>query len=365
MIADFLYRQPVEIHFGRGKFDALPNLLAGKGIRRALIVCGSHFAPKAEALAAAGQGVCGVYSHIQADPQLSDVKAAAALASEMEADAIIGVGGGSAMDSAKFAAAIVDDYDSADGYFEGKRPFPARRLPVIAVPTTAGTGSEVTQVSVISRRGEKRTINDPAFMPALAMVDPALGETVPPHVVMCTGLDALAHALEGYWSRNHQPISDLMAIEAVRRIWANLERAWRDRGDAEACDEMAFAALLGGLSFALPKTAGCHACSYPLCEHFHISHGEACAFTLDSFVLANADDRLAYLCRAAGVGTVEDLARRIREWKAMAGLRTRLRDLGDTPPRQLAREAAAHPLMGNNPVPMDEDALCALFTALQ
>ena len=365
MIADFLYRQPVEIHFGRGKLDRLPDLLAEKGIRRALVVCGSHFAPAAAALAEAGQGICGVYAHIQADPQLDGVKGAAALARRLEADAIVGVGGGSAMDSAKFAAAVADDFENADGYFEGKRPFPARRLPVIAVPTTAGTGSEVTQVSVISRGEEKRTINDPAFMPALALVDPALGDTVPPRVVMCTGLDALAHALEGYWSRNHQPISDLMAVEAVRRIWVNLERAWRDRGDTAACDEMAFAALLGGLSFALPKTAGCHACSYPLCEHFHVSHGEACAFTLDSFVTVNADERLARLCRAAGVGTVEDLARRIREWKTTAGLRTHLRELGDTAPRQLAREAAAHPLMGNNPVPMDEDALCALFTALQ
>lgn len=87
MIGEFLYRQPVEIHFGRGKFDSLPALLAEKGIRRALIVCGSRFAPAAEALAAAGQGVCGVYSHVQADPQLSDVQAAAALARRLEAAA--------------------------------------------------------------------------------------------------------------------------------------------------------------------------------------------------------------------------------------------------------------------------------------
>ena len=135
---------------------------------------------------------------------------------------------------------------------------------------------------------------------------------MPPRTTMNTGLDAMAHALEGYWSKNHQPISDLMAIEAVRLILENLERAYRDGGDLEARGNMAYAALLGGLSFALPKTAASHACSYPLSEDYHLPHGEACAFTLDSFVRINADERLEHLCPRAGLSGTEELAERIR-----------------------------------------------------
>jgi len=365
MIGDFIYSQPVKIYFGRGQFSRLGEILAERGLRRGVIVCGRHFAPTAQRLVDAKIGVCAVFSDLQEEPQLSGVETAAQLARSHDADCIIGIGGGSAMDTAKYAAAIALEDESALTFFNGERAIPAHHLPILAVPTTSGTGSEVTQVSVISNGNTKRTTNNPAFMPDVAIVDPELSDTVPPHIVMCTGLDALAHALEGYWSRNHQPISDLMAVEAVGLVLENLERAYRDAADREAHDNMAYAALLGGLSFALPKTAGCHACSYPICEHFHISHGEACAFTLDSFVRINADDRLEQLCRKVGIGDTAHLADRIAAFKAMSGLRTRLSQLGETTPQQLARESAVHPLMQNNPVPMDEAALREMFEVLR
>ena len=123
-------------------------------------------------------------------------------------------------------------------------------------------------------------------------------------------------------------------------------------------------ALLGGLSFALPKTAACHACSYPLSEDCHLPHGEACAFTLDSFVRVNADGRLEELCRRIGLSGTEELAERIRALKELGGLRRRLSELGEVDLDKLCRDCAAHPLMGNNPVPMDEAALRELFDAL-
>ena len=124
-------------------------------------------------------------------------------------------------------------------------------------------------------------------------------------------------------------------------------------------------ALLGGLAFAMPKTAACHACSYPLSEDYHLPHGEACAFTLDSFVRINADERLEYLCRAAGLSGTEELARRISELKALASLRSRLGELGEVDLDKLCRDCAAHPLMANNPVRMDEHALREMFEALR
>jgi alcohol dehydrogenase len=284
---------------------------------------------------------------------------------EYGCDAVAGLGGGSTLDTAKFAAAIAKEGADANACFEGTRPFPADRYPVITIPSTAGTGSEVTQVSVMSCGQEKKTINDPVFMPAYAVVDPLLTLSVPPRVTMNTGLDALAHALEGYWSRNHQPISDLMAVESVRLVLENLETAWRDGGNTEARSNMALAALLGGLSFALPKTAASHACSYPLSEDYHLPHGEACAFTLDSLVRINADERLEHLAQAVGLKDTEELAERIAALKKLAGLRTRLSELGDVDLDKLCRDCAAHPLMNNNPVKLDEARLREMFEALQ
>ena len=156
-----------------------------------------------------------------------------------------------------------------------------------------------------------------------------------------------------------------MAIESVRLILANLETAWRDGSNREARRNMAFAALLGGLSFALPKTAASHACSYPLSEDYHLPHGEACAFTLDSLVRINADERLEYLCRAVGLSGTEELAGRIRELKALGGLRSRLSELGEVDLDKLCHDCAVHPLMNNNPVRMDEEMLRKMFEALK
>ena len=366
MGTEFVYAQPVKIYFGEGCFARLGEVLAELGIQRAVLVCGRHFAPEAAALREKDGRIAGVFAGVEQNPQLSGVRETVRLCRETGADAVIGVGGGSSIDTAKFAAAVAPNEGEALDYYRGLRAFDAAsRLRIVAVPTTAGTGSEVTQVSVVSHESEKKTINHPAFMPSAAIVDPRLSATVPPRATMNTGLDALAHALEGYWSRNHQPIPDLMAVEAVRLVLENLERAYRDGSDMEARANMAYASLLGGLSFALPKTAACHACSYPLSELYHLPHGEACAFTLDSFVRVNADARLEEFCRRVGLKDTEELAARIRALKALGGLRTRLSELGEVDIPALAAACAAHPLMNNNPVRLDDKRLAAMFEALR
>ena len=361
---EFVYTQPVKIFFGAGKFRMLPEILAELGLRRCVAVCDPFLAEAVHELREGCGAVCAVFSGVEPNPQLSGAAAVAELIRQHEADGVVGIGGGSTLDTAKFAAAIARENGRAEDFFRGALPFPSSHIPVVTVPTTAGTGSEVTQVSVMSCGREQKTINHPAFMPLAAIVDPELTRSVPPRTTMNTGLDALAHALEGYWSRNHQPISDLMAVEAVRLVTENLETAWRDGNDVEARTKMSLAALLGGLSFALPKTAGAHACSYPLSEDYGLPHGEACAFTLDSFVRINADERLETLCRRAGLCGTEELAERIAALKHLGGLRCRLSDLGKVDLDKLARDSAAHPLMKNNPVAMDEAALRRMFERL-
>ena len=365
MAPEFIYSQPVRIFFGEGKFAMLGDVLKELGVKRCVIACGRHFAPTAQEMQKKDSRIAGVFGSVEQNPQLSGVAETARLAREAGADAVLGVGGGSAIDTAKFSAAIALGDGEAEDYYYGRKPFPAERLTIIAVPTTAGTGSEVTQVSVISNGTEKKTINNPVFMPKAAIVDPTLSSTVPPRTTMNTGLDAMAHALEGYWSKNHQPISDLMAIEAVRLVLENLETAYKDGGNMEARTNMAMASLFGGLSFALPKTAGSHACSYPLSEDYHLPHGEAVAFTLDSFVRINADERLELLCRRVGLSGTEELAQRIAQLKELGGLRRTLSDLGEVDLDKLARDCSVHGLMQNNPVPMSEAALKAMFENLK
>ena len=366
MTNEFVYAQPVKIWFGEGKFQELGSILEELDVSRVVLVCGRHFAPQAQAMMEADKRFVALFSQVEQNPQLSGIEETVRLCRVNCADGVIGIGGGSAMDTAKFAAAVAPNAGEAIDYYEGRRAFDAKhRLTILAVPTTAGTGSEVTQVSVVSHDKEKKTINNPAFMPTAAIVDPLLSLGVPPRTTMCTGLDAMAHALEGYWSRNHQPIPDLTAIQAVRLILENLETAYRDGSNREARSNMALAALLGGLSFALPKTAASHACSYPLSEDYHLPHGEACAFTLDSLVKINADERLEYLCCAVGLKDTDELAARIRTFKEMAGLRTKLGDLGEVDLEKLCRDCAKHPLMNNNPVKLDEMALREMFEALR
>ena len=364
MVPDFLYHQPVQIHFGAGKLAQLPDVLAGLGADSAVLVCDAFFAQKGVELMEAVPQIKAVFSDVEPNPQLSGAARAAGLARDCGAQAIIGLGGGSSLDTAKFAAAVALGDAGPEEYYNGK-PFPAGRLKIVAVPTTAGTGSEVTQVSVMNNGEEKKTINNPVFMPAAAIVDPELMLSVPARTTMITGLDALSHALEGYWSRNHQPICDLYAAAAVKLILGSLETAFRDGGNVEARGHMAYAALLAGLAFGQPKTAGCHACSYPLSMDHHLPHGEACAFTLDSFVRINADDRLEALCREAGLKDTGALADEINRLKRLAGLRTTLSQLGSVDLDKLAADCAAHPLMRNNPVSMDAAALKAMFARLQ
>lgn len=363
-MADFIYSQPVRIFFGEGEAERLPEILTELGQKRCVLVCGKHFAEKAAEMQRETPQICAVFSGVLPNPQLAGVEETLRLARETEADAVIGIGGGSSIDTAKFAAACACGSESAEHYYKTAQ-FPEKRLAVIAVPTTAGTGSEVTQVSVISRENEKKTINAPAFMPTAAIVDPTLSYSVPPRTTMNTGLDALSHALEGYWSRNHQPICDLYAAEAVRLILENLEKAYLDGGDHAARRNMSMASLLAGLAFALPKTAASHACSYPLSADYHLPHGEACAFTLDSLVKINADARLEELCRRVGLRDTDELADRIAALKKLGGLRTRLSELGEVNLEKLASDCAAHPLMKNNPTAMDSAAVRKMFEGLK
>ena len=361
---DWSYSQPVDIHFGKGKISILPELL--KGYSKPAIVCDSFFAgtevfERLKALTGAEI----VYSDISPNPDVTEADRCSRLLRESGADVIAAVGGGSAIDTAKVASLTVERISDYHG--TGKA-VPKKHLPVIAVPTTAGTGSEVTCVSVLTDRstGKKIPINSESFYPAVAVIDPELTLTVPLKVTASTGIDVLCHAIEGYWSKGHQPICDALAVHAASLVLDHLPRAVFAPDDICAREKLAEASVIAGLAFTLPKTTGSHACSFPLTAIYGIPHGEACALTLDSFIRINAGDpHTNTLAWKLGFGDPQLLADHIAALKKRIGLRTDLADLelNEEQIKELVTKSR-HSNLLNNPVEVTDEMLYEMYKRL-
>jgi alcohol dehydrogenase len=276
-----------------------------------------------------------LFSEVEPNPTVSSVDKLSEAINAHSADVVIALGGGSALDCAKAACSVAVQGGPTSRYHSGGEKLDGRHLPLIALPTTAGTGSEVTPVAVLDdpEKGVKTPLIYDNFFPKVALIDPELTFTMPPKVTAATGFDALSHAIEGYWSKNHQPICDLMALEAVRLFFRHFPAVLDDSGNREAREGMSMTALLGGLAFSQPKNAAVHACSYPLSSKYHLAHGVACAMTLDHFVRFNGEEmgeRGDALARAAGLKDMEALADAIADLKSRSGLPVKLSEAGVT-----------------------------------
>lgn len=367
------YRQPVKIEFGQGVLSRLPAVLEGLGISRALLVTSPSFVKRGlvgSLLDDCRGALCGVYSDVSPNPDVAQCDVCSAMLRDLSCDGVVALGGGSVIDCAKAASVFSLSGRPASDYLATGESIPARHLPLVAVPTTSGTGSEVTSVSVLSdhARGIKAPMAADSFFPAVALVDPDLTLTVPPRMTAVTGFDALCHAVEAYWSRNHQPVCDALAVEAARTLLANIAAAVARPGDIGARCAMSQGSLMAGLAFALPKTSAPHACSYPLTNMLGIPHGEACALTLDWFIRLNAargDRRTAELATLLGFASPDALADEIVRLKKLTGLRTDLRDLalGDDAVERLAC-ASRHPNLANNPMDVSLDDLRRMYAGL-
>ena len=216
--------------------------------------------------------------------------------------------------------------------------------------------------------GVKAPLVHDGLFPTVALVDPELTVTMPRYVTACTGLDALAHAVEGYWSINHQPICDLFALEAVKFVVRHLPVVLEDGSNMEARTGMSMAALLAGLAFYQPKNAAVHACSYPLCTIYHLPHGAACAMTLDHFMRFNAEamgERGKALAEAAGVEDMAALSHIVADLKRQADLPATLSEIGVTMEALHELVAASFvPLMNNNPRAVTPSDLRSLYTEM-
>jgi alcohol dehydrogenase len=365
------FKIPTAITFGEGAVRQLPQIAAGLGDRPLLV--GDRDLVRLPLWARVQEVMPGipVFSDVTSDPTVGSVDALAARLRAERHDVVVAVGGGSAMDCAKAAACLAaGDLPSIRAVHSEGVPLGSTRLPLIAVPTTAGTGSEVTPFAVLNdpEKQRKGPIVGDALYPVHAVVDPELTYSLPRKVTVVTGLDALSHAIEGYWSRGHQPLCDLLAIEAARLICRHLRQAAQQPDDSPARSAMSCAATLAGAAFQLPKNAMVHACSFPLSTRYHLPHGAACALTLEEAIRFNSPvmgERMTAFLRGIGLADAEELIALVRELKQLGGLPCTLREAGIPPDAipQLARESF-HPLMRNNPRTMTEDDLVEMYQRL-
>lgn len=367
------YVQPVRIRFGKGMSRKLADVAGELGYKKGFLVSDSFFIQNglAEKLASDSRGVIvGIYGDVSPNPETKEVDACAAQIRASGADFVIALGGGSALDCAKSASVMALCGDSIVKYHNTGVAVPKEHLPIVAIPTTSGTGSEVTCVSVLSNHeaGIKGPIVSESFYPVLALIDPELTYTTPKRVTASCGIDVLCHAVEGFWSKGHQPICDALALHAAKLVFEYLERAYENPLDEEAREKMSEASVIAGLAFTLPKTTASHACSFPLTNLYRIPHGEACGLTLDYFCRINRPTenyRLDGFCRELGFADADAMADEIAALKRRLGLRTDLRefDLTDEDKHALAA-ASRHPNLFNNPVDISEEMLYEMYVSL-
>jgi alcohol dehydrogenase len=284
---------------------------------------------------------------------------------ENRIDGIVALGGGSTLDLAKAASIGVEKIE--EYHWNGKK-IPENHLPVIAIPTTAGTGSEVTSVTVLTDRKRKckAPIVSNSFYPKLALIDPELTYSLSPYFTAVSGIDVLCHAIEGYWSKGHQPICDVLAIHAIKLVMKYLPIACENPEHALAREKMAEASVIAGMAFTLPKTTSSHACSFPLTNLYGIPHGEACGLTLDYFIRMNAEDtHTKQLLRELGYPNAEVFAEDVFQLKKQIGLRLDLKDLHLTEAQiqELVKESH-HPNLLNNPIFVTDEILINLYKTL-
>lgn len=320
-----------------------------------------------------------VFDKVEADPSQATLMEAVEAGRGLNATGIVGFGGGSSLDVAKLAALLLgsgEELDAAWGVGNAKGP----RLPLVLVPTTAGTGSEVTPVSIITvGEEEKRGVSSALILPDIAVLDADLTLGLPPAITAATGVDAMVHAIEAYASTNanNNPLSKMLAREALRLLGANIETAVSNGKNIEARSAMLLGSMLAGQAFANSPVAAVHALAYPIGGTFHIPHGLSNALVLPHVLRFNAHAASAIYAEIAAdafpdfaeIGTQGRCDAFITALERLAqklNMPTRLRDVNipeDALPKMAADAMKQGRLLVNNPRPVTEEDALSIYKA--
>lgn len=368
----FTFFCPVKLIFGQPVAEALPAALAEIGARRVLLLSDPGLAQIGLAGEVAGlltgKGLhVATFTEIKTNPTVADVDAALAVAQAAGAEALVALGGGSVIDVAKGVGLLATNGGSYADYQWRGQPITRPILPLIAVPTTAGTGSEMTKVAVIEDEAthSKRGVLHPHLFARVAILDPALTLSLPPGLTAATGADVLGHALEAYMGRRANPVSDLLALDAARRAWRSLPRAVQQGEDLAARQEMLLASALAGWAFDQSGLGIVHALAGPLTGRYGLHHGLTIGLLLPAGLAYNLPalgEKRGRLLHALGMprdAADDTVVAGIKAWLAGMGLPTALREVPGIDVSQITaadlaawgQAASVMAMLPNNPRP--------------
>ena len=373
----FVFNTTPSIRMGAGEIENLGNISSAICTGCALIVTDAGMVrtgivARAEAILQRAGVVVRTYADVVADPPEAVVMDAVNMAKGC--GLVIGIGGGSSLDVAKLAALLAGNVGTLAGAY-GLNKATGPRLPLIVIPTTAGTGSEVTPIAIVTTgASEKMGVVSPLIIPDIALLDPELTYDLPAHVTAATGIDAMVHAIEAYASvsPNNNPVSRALAIEALRLIGGALERAVTAPRDCAARADMLLGSLLAGQAFANSPVAAVHALAYPIGGHFKVPHGLSNALVLPHVLRFNTqthpDDYAALAPHAftGGPASAEALIDGLVALSKACGLPQTLRDVGIGAadlPRLTADAMNQTRLLVNNPRPVCYADAFAIYEA--
>jgi alcohol dehydrogenase len=369
------FRIPATIHYGVGALNELGGTARSLGLSRALLVTDAGMvrlgvAGQAQALLEkAGVGVA-MFDAVQPDPTLQNVEDGLALLRREKCDGVVAGGGGSSIDCAK-GIAVRHTNPEPLREFAGLEKVPRAGLPVIAVPTTAGTGSEATRVMVITdaERDVKMMCASRHCVCAAAIADPMLTLSMPKPLTAAVGVDALAHAIEAFVSKRAQPMTDLLALSAIGLIARNLRAAYNDGADIAARSAVMLGAMQAGMAFSNSSVALVHGMARPLGACFHLSHGVSIAVLLPvvtEFSVSAAPERYARVAAEMGEADIVTALRALNRDVNIPSLRT----LGVPAERyeslltKMAADALASGSPANNPRAATVEEIVALYRKL-
>lgn len=309
-----------------------------------------------------------VFAEVEPEPSHATIMKGKAWAEAHNLTAIIAIGGGSVIDAAKAICCLAATDLDITPIMDRQIVVANKTVPLLAIPTTAGTGSEVTPFCVLTNQATslKKSLGSPYFYPDLALLVPQFVATLPQQVIADVGMDVLAHAFEAIWSVKSQPIAENLAFAAIRLVNENFIAYYRQPDNLAAASNMLQAASIAGMAFSNTFTAACHALSFPIGQRFHLSHGASCALTLHLIAQVNLAavkpvfDRLA---RMLGLADGSEIPAFIEQIDRHVHTRRTFRQLGGTTDdlTTIAR-GAFQPLLANNPVALDEAQLVHLLT---
>jgi alcohol dehydrogenase len=366
---DWKFYMPTKIRFGWGRFQEIRQVVDELKGKKIFLVTSKHFAKRYGILDKLSDFLKGltlvVFAEVEENPTIETVDRGAAQCRESKCDLVMGLGGGSALDAGKAMAMLQRNPGSIREYLDQERTCQAKGLPYVAIPTTSGTGSEVTPFTVITHPSKKAkpAIAPPENFPDIALVDPELTKSMPFEVAASTGLDALCQAVEGFWSTQGNPLTRSLAFQAIKLAMENLESACFKK-DKESVTSMALASHLTGIEMSNIGNTSIHPLSYPITIDYSVPHGFACAIFLPETIRFNASaikDRFRDLLTLLNLTSVEAFADRVdflmeklKAPRRLGQLGVKQEDIAGIAKRGVGRSTAW------NPRPMTEEDIAQI-----